>query len=84
MIRLIEAPFGRSSKQAIAEQFKGLSLFEVGQSREKGLKVGRFVKDALAVVTAIDHMIDQAIVDGTQGSGHPAQRSWCGGSRQLK
>jgi hypothetical protein len=62
-------------QQAIAVQLKGPALFEVGQRREKGLEVGRFMEYVLAVIAAIDHMVDQAIVDGTQRTGHTPQGS---------
>jgi hypothetical protein len=42
------------------------------QRRKKGLEVGRLVEHILPVVPAIDHMVDQAITDRSQGSRHGA------------
>ena len=33
-------------------------------------KVAAFVEDILAVVAAVDDVVNQAVVDGSQGAGH--------------
>jgi hypothetical protein len=52
-------------QQAIAVKFKGLPLFKVGKRLKKRHKVGVFMEDILSIISAIDDVISQAIVDGS-------------------
>jgi hypothetical protein len=49
----------------LAVKFKGLPLFKVGKRHKKRHKVGVFMEDILSIVSAIDDVINQAIVDGS-------------------
>jgi hypothetical protein len=49
----------------LAVKFKGLPLFKVGKRLKKRHKVGVFMEDILSIVSAIDDVINQAIVDGS-------------------
>jgi hypothetical protein len=56
--------------QAIAVELERLAVLEVGKRGEKGLKVGRLAKDTLAIVATIDYVVNQAVVDWSQGAWH--------------
>ena len=49
-------------------------LLEVCDGLEKYLEVSLAAGDRLAVVTAVDNVIDQSIGDGTQGAWRPQNR----------
>jgi hypothetical protein len=59
-------------QEAVAVKLEWFALFEIDQCRQKGLEIGRLVEYVLAVVAAIDNVINQAIVDRSQGAGHEA------------
>lgn len=52
--------------QAVAVQLERPAFFELGQGAEKRRVVVRLVKDILAIIAAVDDVVDQAVVDGAQ------------------
>jgi hypothetical protein len=56
--------------QAIAVQIERLAFLEVGDGLEEREIVTVAVKYRLAVVSAVDHVIDQPVIDRSQGARH--------------
>jgi hypothetical protein len=51
--------------QAIAVELERATFFELRQGTQKRRIVVRLVKDILTIVPAVDHVIDQTVVDGS-------------------
>jgi hypothetical protein len=65
-------------EQAVTEQLERIALFELRQRLQEGLEIRLFTKHFLAVVAAVDDMVDQAAVNGSQRAWHSAKIADCG------
>src|SRR5262245_7474990 len=70
-------------QQAVAVKFERLALLKLGQRCQKGLEVSRFVKYILPIVATIDHVVDQAVVNRSQGARHGSKASGSAATSQL-
>ena len=57
-------------EQAISVEHERLSFLQVAKGMEKGFKVALLAKHILAIITAIDDVVDQAIFNRSQGARH--------------
>ena len=61
------------TQEAVAVKLERLALFDIGQCLEEGLVVAALVKHVLAIVAAVNYVIDEAVGDGAQGAGHASR-----------
>ena len=57
-------------EQAIAVQFKRLPLLQFGQGLQERLEISLLQEHRLAIVAAVDDMVDQAVIDRSRRARH--------------
>ena len=58
-------------QQAIAEEPERITLLRVGQREEEGIPIVGISEDVLAVVSPVEDVIDEAILDRSRKSSYP-------------
>ena len=58
------------AEQTVAVQCEWLTLFEIVGRLEKRLEVTLLAKYILPIISTIDPMVNQTVIDGTQGARH--------------
>jgi hypothetical protein len=56
--------------EAIAEEIKGTPSLEIAQGFEERRVIVIVMKDDSAVVASVDRVINELVIDGSEGSGH--------------
>jgi len=57
-------------EQAVAVELERLPLLQLGECDKEGRKIGPLAKHVLAVVATIDHVVNEAIINRSQGARH--------------